>query len=146
MLMGGGTPVGGVGAPIPAPVVALRAAISASLPGHLDALLHRGGGDARGHAQLCLPLGECPSPLSTGGDDGGGTQIHPGAQLGGGIFIDHAAGVIIGETVVTGSRIVMYQGVTLGGLSVSFLLSVCVFSFVCLCPFFCLSVSFLLSV
>jgi serine O-acetyltransferase len=44
-----------------------------------------------------------------------GVDIHPGALLGRRLFIDHAAGVVIGETAVVGSDVTMYQGVTLGG-------------------------------
>jgi serine O-acetyltransferase len=44
-----------------------------------------------------------------------GTEIHPGAQLGRRIFIDHALGVVIGETSVIGDDVTLYQGVTLGG-------------------------------
>src|SRR5258708_10161490 len=44
-----------------------------------------------------------------------GVDIHPGALLGRRLFIDHAAGVVIGETAIVGSDVTMYQGVTLGG-------------------------------
>jgi serine O-acetyltransferase len=44
-----------------------------------------------------------------------GVDIHPGALLGRRLFIDHAAGVVIGETSIVGSDVTMYQGVTLGG-------------------------------
>ena len=43
-------------------------------------------------------------------------EIHPGAQLGRGILIDHGAGVVIGETAVVGDNCTIYQGVTLGGV------------------------------
>ena len=43
-------------------------------------------------------------------------EIHPGAQLGHGILIDHGAGVVIGETAVVGDNCTIYQGVTLGGV------------------------------
>jgi serine O-acetyltransferase len=43
-----------------------------------------------------------------------GIDIHPGAQIGPGFFIDHGTGVVIGETAVLGERVRMYQGVTLG--------------------------------
>lgn len=42
-------------------------------------------------------------------------EIHPGAQLGPGLFIDHGAGVVIGETAEIGRNVTIYQGVTLGG-------------------------------
>ena len=44
-----------------------------------------------------------------------GVEIHPAAQLGRRFFIDHAMGVVIGETTVVGDDCVLYQGVTLGG-------------------------------
>jgi len=43
-----------------------------------------------------------------------GVDIHPGALLGRRLFIDHATGVVIGETAIVGSDVTMYQGVTLG--------------------------------
>ncbi len=44
-----------------------------------------------------------------------GIEIHPGAQIGKGLFIDHGNGVIIGETTIIGNNVTLYQGVTLGG-------------------------------
>ena len=44
-----------------------------------------------------------------------GIDIHPGAQIGKGFFIDHGIGVIIGETTIIGNNVTLYQGVTLGG-------------------------------
>ena len=44
-----------------------------------------------------------------------GIEIHPGAQLGTGILIDHGMGVVIGETAIIGDNVTLYQGVTLGG-------------------------------
>jgi len=44
-----------------------------------------------------------------------GVDIHPGAQLGRRLFIDHATGVVIGETAIVGNDVTIYQGVTLGG-------------------------------
>ena len=44
-----------------------------------------------------------------------GVDIHPGAQLGRRLFIDHATGVVIGETAIVGDDVTLYQGVTLGG-------------------------------
>ncbi len=43
-------------------------------------------------------------------------EIHPGATIGCGFFIDHGAGVVIGETAVVGRNVTLYQGVTLGGV------------------------------
>jgi serine O-acetyltransferase len=44
-----------------------------------------------------------------------GVEIHPAAQIGRGPFIDHGAGVVIGETAEIGDNVTLYQGVTLGG-------------------------------
>ena len=44
-----------------------------------------------------------------------GIEIHPGAQIGQGVFIDHGMGVVIGETAIIGDYSLIYQGVTLGG-------------------------------
>lgn len=44
-----------------------------------------------------------------------GIEIHPGATIGKGLFIDHGSGVIIGETAIVGDNVTLYQGVTLGG-------------------------------
>jgi len=46
-----------------------------------------------------------------------GIDIHPGAEIGAGFFIDHGTGVVIGETCTIGRRVKLYQGVTLGALS-----------------------------
>jgi serine O-acetyltransferase len=44
-----------------------------------------------------------------------GIEIHPGAQIGRRLFIDHGLGVVIGETAIVGDDVLLYQGVTLGG-------------------------------
>lgn len=44
-----------------------------------------------------------------------GIEIHPGAKIGKGVFIDHGMGVVIGETAIVGDGCLIYQGVTLGG-------------------------------
>ena len=44
-----------------------------------------------------------------------GIEIHPGATIGEGLFIDHGNGVVIGETTIIGNNVTLYQGVTLGG-------------------------------
>ena len=48
-----------------------------------------------------------------------GADIHPGATIGKSFFIDHATGVVIGETAIIGDHVILYQGVTLGGVSSS---------------------------
>ncbi len=49
-----------------------------------------------------------------------GIDIHPGAQLGRSLFIDHGTGVVIGETTIIGNNVKIYQGVTLGALAPAF--------------------------
>jgi serine O-acetyltransferase len=44
-----------------------------------------------------------------------GIEIHPGARIGKGLFIDHGTGVVIGETAIIGDHVTLFQGVTLGG-------------------------------
>lgn len=44
-----------------------------------------------------------------------GIEIHPGATIGDGLFIDHGMGVVIGETAIVGNNVTMYHGATLGG-------------------------------
>lgn len=44
-----------------------------------------------------------------------GIEIHPGAKIGKGLFIDHGMGVVIGETAIIGDHVTLYHGVTLGG-------------------------------
>lgn len=46
-----------------------------------------------------------------------GVDLHPGAKLGRQVFFDHATGIVIGETTIIGDRVLIYQGVTLGGVS-----------------------------
>ncbi|MBI4789224.1 MAG: serine O-acetyltransferase [Chloroflexi bacterium] len=48
-----------------------------------------------------------------------GIEIHPGATLGSGLFIDHGMGVVIGETAEVGNNVTLYHGVTLGGTSLN---------------------------
>ena len=48
-----------------------------------------------------------------------GIDIHPGAEIGVPFFIDHGTGIVIGETAIVGKRVKVYQGVTLGALSLS---------------------------
>ena len=65
------------------------------------------------HSRLPLKL---PSRLlSQLGRSLTGIEIHPGARIGNGVFIDHGMGVVIGETAEVGNHCLLYQGVTLGG-------------------------------
>ena len=63
--------------------------------------------------KLGLPL--FPRILSQVNRSLTGIEIHPGAKIGKGVFIDHGMGVVIGETSEIGDRCLLYQGVTLGG-------------------------------
>ena len=63
--------------------------------------------------RLGIPL--LPRLMSQVGRQLTGIEIHPGAQIGQGVFIDHGMGVVIGETAVIGTNCLLYQGVTLGG-------------------------------
>ena len=64
---------------------------------------------------LRVPL--LPRMLTEYGHERTGCDIHPGARLGDHFFIDHATGVVIGETATVGSHVKLYQGVTLGAKS-----------------------------
>ena len=57
----------------------------------------------------------CARMVSQWGRGFTGIEIHPGAVIGEGLFIDHGDGVVIGETTVIGNNVTLYQGVTLGG-------------------------------
>ena len=65
--------------------------------------------------QLGVPL--VPRMMSEWSHHRSGADIHPGAEIGERIFIDHCTGVVIGETTLIGADVKIYQGVTLGALS-----------------------------
>ena len=65
--------------------------------------------------QSKIPLKLLARILSQLGRSMTGIEIHPGARIGNGVFIDHGMGVVIGETAEVGNRCLLYQGVTLGG-------------------------------
>ncbi len=67
------------------------------------------------HALFKMHIPFFPRWLSQVGRFFTGIEIHPGAEIGKGFFIDHGMGVVIGETAVIGDNVLMYQGVTLGG-------------------------------
>ena len=91
-------------------------------PGFHALLLHRlshrlwqlGGFPMAGRRPL-EPLRLLARLLSQLGRMATGVEIHPGAHIGHGVFIDHGMGVVIGETAEVGNRCLLYQGVTLGG-------------------------------
>ncbi|MBX2851588.1 MAG: serine O-acetyltransferase [Phycisphaeraceae bacterium] len=69
------------------------------------------------HKLCTLGVPMLPRIMSEYAHNETGVDIHPGATIGESFFIDHATGVVIGETVVIGKRVKVYQGVTLGALS-----------------------------
>jgi len=83
-----------------------------SYPGLLAIMTHR---IAHELYKAGVPL--IPRILSEHAHSQTGIDIHPGAKIGPGFFIDHGTGVVIGETCVIGKRVKLYQGVTLGALS-----------------------------
>ncbi|RLB55894.1 MAG: serine acetyltransferase [Deltaproteobacteria bacterium] len=69
--------------------------------------------------ELCrLGVPMLPRIISEDAHSRTGIDIHPSAQIGKSFFIDHGTGVVIGQTAVIGDRVKLYQGVTLGALSV----------------------------
>ena len=66
--------------------------------------------------KLNIPI--LPRMISEYAHSKSGTDIHPGAVIGKSFFIDHATGVVIGETAIIGDNVIIYQGVTLGGIIV----------------------------
>jgi len=70
------------------------------------------------HRLLGLGAHIIPRMLTEYAHEKTGIDIHPGATIAGSFFIDHGTGIVIGETAIIGERVRMYQGVTLGALSV----------------------------
>jgi serine O-acetyltransferase len=83
-------------------------------PGFLAIAVHR---IAHRFYELHVPL--LPRVLSEWAHERTGIDIHPGATLGHPVVIDHGTGIVIGETAVLGNNVKLYQGVTLGALSVT---------------------------
>ena len=81
-------------------------------PGVLAVMVHR---VAHALYQMDVPL--LPRLMSEHIHQETGVDIHPGASIGESFFIDHATGVVIGQTTVIGQRVKLYQGVTLGAMS-----------------------------
>jgi serine O-acetyltransferase len=69
------------------------------------------------HELLTLGVPYVPRMMTEYAHSKTGIDIHPGATIGDGFFIDHGTGVVIGETCVIGGNVKLYQGVTLGALS-----------------------------
>ncbi|MCG8420153.1 MAG: serine acetyltransferase [Proteobacteria bacterium] len=70
------------------------------------------------HALLTLGAKIIPRIMTELAHERTGIDIHPGARIGESFFIDHGTGVVIGETTEIGARVRIYQGVTLGALSI----------------------------
>lgn len=79
-------------------------------PGFHALCLHR-----LAHWLYCRKINLIPRLISHIGRFLSGIEIHPAAQIGKGVFIDHGMGVVIGETAIVGDYTLIYQGVTLGG-------------------------------
>jgi len=75
------------------------------------------------HALLNLDVPLIPRILTEFAHSKTGIDIHPGAIIGEYLYIDHGTGIVIGETTIIGNHVKIYQGVTLGGLSVEKLLA-----------------------
>ena len=88
--------------------------VLAAYPGFVAIAVHR---LAHGLHSLAVPI--LPRLLAEVAHTRTGIDIHPGAQLGRSFCIDHGTGVVIGETAVIGDDVKIYQGVTLGALSVA---------------------------
>ena len=71
------------------------------------------------HELYTLKIPILPRLISEHAHSATGIDIHPGAKIGSGFFIDHGTGVVIGETSILGDNVKIYQGVTLGALSVA---------------------------
>lgn len=81
-------------------------------PGLLAVTVHRVAHELH---KLRVPM--LPRVMSEWAHEKTGADIHPGAQIGPRFFIDHATGVVVGETTEIGANVKLYQGVTLGALS-----------------------------
>ena len=79
-------------------------------PGLQALLFHR-----LAHWMYCLGMPFIPRMISHLARFLTGIEIHPGATIGTGVFIDHGMGVVVGETAIIGDYCLIYQGVTLGG-------------------------------
>ncbi|MCB2379703.1 serine acetyltransferase [Hymenobacter sp. BT635] len=90
------------------------AEVISTYPGFYAIALHR---FAHGLYQLQVP--RVPRLLSEYAHTRTGIDIHPGARIGQSFCIDHGTGIVIGETAVIGSYVKIFQGVTLGALSVA---------------------------
>jgi serine O-acetyltransferase len=94
------------------PAAATRDEVILAYPGVLAVTVHRVA-----HELYLLGVPLMPRIMAEWAHTNTGADIHPGATIGDSFFIDHATGVVIGETTRIGVRVKLYQGVTLGALS-----------------------------
>jgi len=87
--------------------------VVAAYPGFLAIAIHR-----LAHELYVLAVPILPRLLAEVAHTRTGIDIHPGATIGRGFCIDHGTGIVVGETAVIGNSVKLYQGVTLGALSV----------------------------
>jgi serine O-acetyltransferase len=87
--------------------------VVAAYPGFLAIAIHR-----LAHELYALEVPILPRLLAEVAHTRTGIDIHPGATIGQGFCIDHGTGIVVGETAVIGNHVKLYQGVTLGALSV----------------------------
>jgi serine O-acetyltransferase len=88
--------------------------VISTYPGFYATALHR-----LAHALYQLQVPRVPRLLSEYAHARTGIDIHPGARIGPSFCIDHGTGIVIGETAVIGAHVQIFQGVTLGALSVA---------------------------
>lgn len=96
------------------PAAATRTEVIRTYPGFYAIAAYR-----IAHALHLLGVGGIPRTITEYAHSRTGIDIHPGASIGEYFCIDHGTGVVIGETTVIGKRVKIYQGVTLGALSVN---------------------------
>ena len=96
------------------PAAKSRAEVIRTYPGFYAMTAHR-----IAHEMVQLGVIMIPRIISEHAHSKTGIDIHPGAQIGDHFCIDHGTGIVIGETTEIGSRVKIYQGVTLGALSVN---------------------------
>jgi len=94
------------------PAATSRMEVVVSYPGLYAVTVHR-----LAHELYLQKVPILPRVMSEIAHSKTGIDIHPGATIGEGFFIDHGTGVVIGETTVIGRNVKLYQGVTLGALS-----------------------------
>ena len=82
-------------------------------PGFYAIAVHR-----LSHQLLKQEISVLPRMMSEFAHSTTGTDIHPGAEIGDSFFIDHATGIVIGETTIINNNVTIFQGVTLGGIQV----------------------------